>query len=182
MPQQEGSNVPLPTYDWNAADKLREIRLFTKQLKTWLRLRKIKEEERVDYTLQILGKEGYTAMDRWVPDDEAAKQSVDAFLKYLEGTMDSEISQRIRVYELEDIKKKPDEMVDELINRIRHLARLAQIGDGSDKAIEFEVERRLIQAILYSPYPSNPVLGHRVEKGAAQGAKRNWSFQALGKV
>ena len=51
------------------------------------------------------------------------------------------------MYELEDIKKRSDKSINELIDRIHQLACYAQIGDGSDAAIEFEVQSRLIQAI-----------------------------------
>ena len=66
-------NVPLPTYDWNKADQMHEFRLFKFQLDTWFWLHKIKAEECLDYLLCILGKEGYVAMDCWVPTDEAQK-------------------------------------------------------------------------------------------------------------
>ena len=62
--------------------------------------------------------------------------------------MDDEISPQVQVYELEDIKKRSDESVNELIDRICQLAHCAQIGDGSDAAIKLEVQCRLIQAIL----------------------------------
>ncbi len=52
-------------------------------------------------------------------------------------TLDNEISARVQVYELEDIKKKAGESVDELVDCIRQLARLTQIGDNSDQSIEF---------------------------------------------
>ena len=51
------------------------------------------------------------------------------------------------MYELEDIKKKSGESANELVDRIRQMARLAEIGNGSNEAIEFEVQHRLIRAI-----------------------------------
>jgi len=136
--------VPIPTYDWQATDELRELRLFSKQLNSWLQLEKIKEDDRIEYTLQILGKEGYAAMDCWTPQDADDKKSVDKFLQYLTGTLDNEISQCICVYDLEDIKKKDEESVDKLMDQIQQMARLAQIRDNSDEAIKFEVQCQLI--------------------------------------
>ena len=69
-----------------------EFRLFKCQLNTWFWLCKIKAEECLDYLLCILGKEGYAAMDCWVPTDEAHKQDPEKFLNYLESTLDDEIS------------------------------------------------------------------------------------------
>ena len=65
--------VPLPTYDWNVPDQMCEFRLFKCHLDTWFWLCKIKVEECLDYLLCILGKEGYAAMDCWVPINEAHK-------------------------------------------------------------------------------------------------------------
>ena len=140
-------NVPLPTYDWNAADQMQEFCLFKCQLGTWFRLHKIKAEECLDYLLCILGKEGYSAMHCWVSLDEGHKWDPEKFLDYIVSTLDDEISPWVCVYELEDVKKRSDESVNELIDRICQLPCCAQTGDGSDATIEFEVQCRLTQAI-----------------------------------
>ena len=105
-------NVPLPTYDWNAADQMHEVRLFKCQLDTWIQICKIKAKEYMDYLLCILGKEGYAAMDCWVPTDGVHKKDPMKFLNYLKRTLDDEISPSVWVYKLEDIKKKSDESID----------------------------------------------------------------------
>ena len=69
------------------------------------------------------------------------------FLDYRESTLNDEISPQVHVYELEDITKRSDESIDELVNWICKLAHRAQIGNGSDAAIEFEVQCRLIRVI-----------------------------------
>ena len=141
-------NVPLPSYDWNAADQMHEFRLFKCQLDTRIWLYKIKTEGHPDYLLCILGgKEGYAAIDCWVPTDEAHKQDPKKFLGYLESTADNEISPQVSVYQLEDIKKRSDKSIYELIDRIPQLTCHAQTGDGSNAAIKFEVQCRLIWAI-----------------------------------
>ena len=61
-------------------------------------------------------------MDRLVPADEAHKNDPAKFLDYIESTLDDEISQRVCVYELEDITKRSDESIDELVDRICQLA------------------------------------------------------------
>ena len=93
-------NVPLTTYDWNVADQMHEFRLFKCQLDTWIQLHKIKAEEHLDYLLCILGKEGYTVMDHWVPPDETHKWDLEKFLNYLEGSLDDEISPKIEYMSL----------------------------------------------------------------------------------
>ena len=84
--------VPLPTYNWAASNQMQEFHLFKCQLETWAQIRKIKAEEKLDYILCILGKEGYATMDRWVPADEAHKNDPMKFLDYIESMLDDEIS------------------------------------------------------------------------------------------
>ena len=86
-------------------------------------------------------------MDRWVPADEAHKNNPVKFLDCVESMLDDEISPRVRVYELEDITKRSDESIDELVDQICQLPHRAQISNGSDAAIEFKVQCRLIWAI-----------------------------------
>ena len=93
-------NVPLPTYDWNAADQMHEFRLFKCQLDTWIEFCKVKAEEHLDYLLCILGKEGDAAMTHWVPTDEAHKQDLKKILDYLESTLDNEISPKFKYMSL----------------------------------------------------------------------------------
>ena len=114
-------NVPLLTYNWNAADQMWEFCLFKCQLETLFRLCKIKAEECLDYLLCILGKEGYATMDQWVLADEVYKNYPEKFLDYIESTLDDEISPQVHVYELEDVKKRSDKSSNELIDSICQL-------------------------------------------------------------
>ena len=139
--------VPLPTYNWAASDQIQEFCLFKCQLETWTRICKIKAEVKLNYLLCILGKEGYATMDRWVPADEVHKNDPAKFLDYIESMLDDRISPWVCVYELEDITKRSDKSINELVGQICQLAHRAQISDGSDAAIEFKVQCRLIWAI-----------------------------------
>ena len=84
--------------------------------------------------------DGYTA-------DEAHKNDPMKFLDYIESMLDDEISLRVCVYELEDITKRSDKSIDELVDQICQLAHRAHIGNGSDTAIKFKVQCRLIREI-----------------------------------
>ena len=147
MAYQAPVHVPLPTYDWAASDQMWEFCLFKCQLETWTRICKIKAEEKLDYLICILGKEGYATMDRWVPADEAHKNNPVKFLDYTENTLYDKISPQVHVYELEDITKRSDKSIDKLVDWICQLTHRAQIGDGNDAVIEFKVQCRLIQVI-----------------------------------
>ena len=86
-------------------------------------------------------------MDCWMSNDPPDKNDAGKFLDYLESTLDDEISPCVRVYELEDIKKRTDETIDALIYHIWQLASHALIGDGRYADVEFKVQCRLIHAI-----------------------------------
>ena len=103
--------------------------------------------DEVDYLLSNLGKKGYAAMDCWMPIDSADTNDAGKFLDHLESTLDDEISPHGRVCELEDIKKRTGKTIDALIDHMCQLAHHALIGDGSDAAVEFETQHRLICAI-----------------------------------
>ena len=121
MAYQVPVHVPLPTSNWAASDQMWKFCLFKCQLKTWTRIHKIKAEEKPDYLLCILGKEGYATMDRWVPADEAHKNDPVKFLYYVESMLDDEISPQVHVYKLEDITKRSDESINELVDQIHQL-------------------------------------------------------------
>ena len=82
-----------------------------------------------------------------MPINPADKNDAGKFLDYLESILDNEISPHVRVYELEDVKKRTDETIDAHFDGICQLAHCALIGDGSDAAVEFKVQYRLIHAI-----------------------------------
>ena len=69
------------------------------------------------------------------------------FLDYIESMLDNEICPQVCVYELQDITKRSDKSINELVDWICQLACRAQIGNGSDAAIEFKVQCRLIWVI-----------------------------------
>ena len=74
--------------------------------------------DKAAYLISIHGKEGYSAMDNWMPTGPTDKNVVGKFLNYLESTLGDDISPHVRVYELEDVKKRTDETIDALIDCI----------------------------------------------------------------
>ena len=123
-----------------------EFWLFKHQFTSWKKIHGI-TSDKVDYFLSILGQEGYAAMDHWMPTDPAVKKDAGKFLDNLQSTLDDEISPHVRVYGLEDVKKRTDQTIDALIDCICQLVHPALIGDGSDVAVEFEAQCTLIHAI-----------------------------------
>ena len=82
-----------------------------------------------------------------MPTDPADKNDPGKFLDCLESSLDDEISPHFRVYELEDVRKRTEETIDVVVDHIHQLACHTLIGDGSDAAVELEVQCRLIHAI-----------------------------------
>ena len=116
------------------------------QFTSWKKICQITSDE-VDYLLSILGKEGYAAIDCWMPTDPADKNDAGKFLDYLENTLDDEKSPCVRVCELEDITKRTDESIDALVDCICQLVCHALMDDGNDATVEFEVQCRLTCSI-----------------------------------
>ena len=75
------------------------------------------------------------------------QNDAEKILDYLESTLDDDIPPHIRVYGLENVKKRIDDTIDAHIDCKCQLACHALIGDGSDAAAEFEVQHKLIHAI-----------------------------------
>ena len=109
-------------------------------VKSWFTLQNIVKEEKtnpdgttspdsicLEYVLNFLGNTGHKKYEQWKPtgtaaEIEKAKASTDKFMDYLFSTMDHEVSQCCRIYQLEDIRIWAGESPDELIEHLRALA------------------------------------------------------------
>ena len=126
-----------PTFNWNSTEQYSDFQLFTKSVKSWFTLQNIVKEEkdgsdeidstRLEYVLNFLGNTGRKKYERWQPsgtEDEVKKKkaSADKFMDYLLSTMDHEVSQRCRIYQVEDVRIWAGESPDELVERLHALA------------------------------------------------------------
>ncbi len=146
--QTDFSKIPLPTFNWDAEDKCEAIQIFRLALSKWLKMKRVEDEEaQLDMALMILGSEGFKVFEHWTPDDVADKKDYNKFLDYMLRGVDNNVTHRLLTYELEDTRKKPDESVDDLMDRMRQMAHQCHVFDGSDTAIEYEPQRCLIRAI-----------------------------------
>ena len=85
------------------------------------------DSTRLEYILNSLGNTGHKKYERWQPprnDDEVkkTKASADKFMDYLLSTMDHEVSQCCRIYQLEDVRIRAGESPDELMECLHALA------------------------------------------------------------
>ena len=145
-----------PTFDWNSTDPYEDFRLFIKGMNSWFTLNALPDEDgkstvRLEYLLNFLGPNGRRKHEQWTPrgDSEAErsrkKKSAKEFLEYLHSTMDHPVSQQCRIYQLEEIRIRPGETHDELVERIRNLADRCNFPSEAEK--ERHVQFRLVRAL-----------------------------------
>ena len=112
-----------PTFDWDSTEKYDEFLLFTKSVNSWFMLQNIAPDAnpdgttsstRLEYILNFLGNQGCRKYECWTPSGTAAemKKKMDSakeFMDYLLSTMDHEVAQCCRIYQLKDVRIWPGE-------------------------------------------------------------------------
>ena len=96
-----------------------------------------------------MGNTGSKKYERWKPtgtaaEIEKAKASADKFMDYL-LSMDHEVSQCCRIYQLEDVRIQAGESPDELVECLRALADCCNFPTDEEK--ECNVQYHLIRAL-----------------------------------
>ena len=149
-----------PTFDWNSTEQYSDFQLFTKSVKSWFTLQNIVKEEkdgstkidstRLEYILNFLGNTGCKKYERWQPsgtDDEVKKikASADKFMDDLLSTMDHEVSQHCKIYQLEDVMIWAGESPDELMESLHALADHCNFRTDEEK--EHNVQYRFVYTL-----------------------------------
>ena len=161
LPNQPSISLVTPSFDWNTTEQYDDFQLFHKSVESWFTLQNIPAETpedptaepnstRLEYVLNFLGNTGRRKFDRWKPTgtaDEIAKKKkrASAFMDYLSSTMDHAVSQRCRIYQLEDVRIRPGESPDELVDRLRALADRCNFPTEDEK--ERNVQYRFVRAL-----------------------------------
>jgi len=140
-------HVPNPAFDWSAPDQHEELRLFRTQLSNWFEIKDIPNAKRKACVLSLLGKEGVRLFERWSPTTADDRDDYGKFLDYIESTLTDSVSRRVLRYQLEDVRKRSDEPIDVLYERIKLMAQRAKVGGGTAEAIEYTLQQRLVRAI-----------------------------------
>ena len=160
--QKSTTTLKYPTFDWNSTDKYEDFQIFIESTNSWFKLQKIPEEAdataptgvndtRLEYVLSFLGATGRKKHKSWNPsgttEEEKKKKKASAkeFMEYLLSTMDHEVSQRCRIYQLEDVRIQAGETPDELVERLRALA--ARCNFPTDEEMERNVQYRFVRAL-----------------------------------
>ena len=110
-----------PSFDWNTTEQYDDFQLFRKSVESWFTFQNIPAGTapgagpdaepnltRLEYVLNFLGNTGCRKFDHWKPTGTAdeiskKKKQASAFMDYLSSTMDHAVSQRCRIYQLEDV-------------------------------------------------------------------------------
>ena len=128
-----------PTFDWNSSEQFEDFWLFIKGMESWYTLQGIPDKDgdttRLEYLLNFLGPIGR----------RKHKKSATLFMEFLHSSMDHPVSQRCRIYQLEEIRVKAGETPDELVERIRGLADRCNFPTDAEK--ERHIQSRMIRAL-----------------------------------
>ena len=139
------------TFNWNSTEQYEDFQVFIKSVNSWFTLQHITAETtpdgtsdftRLEYVLNFLGNTGCKKYKRWKPTctNEEVKKKKDIakeFLDYLLSTMDHEVSQMCRIYQLEDICAHPGESPDELVDHLHALADRCNFPSEEEKNTMF---------------------------------------------
>ena len=114
LPNQPSISLVTPSFDWNTTEQYDDFQLFHKSVESWFTLQNIPTETpedptRLEYVLNFLGNTGCRKFDHWKPTGTAdeivkKKKQASAFMNYLSSTMDHEVLQCCRIYQLEDVR------------------------------------------------------------------------------
>ena len=148
-------SLKAPTFDWNSSEQFEDFRLFIKGMESWYTLQGIPDKDgdttRLEYLLNFLGPIGQRKHEQWNPsgvtaeEREKNKKSAKLFMEFLHSSMDHPVSQRCRIYQLEEIRIKAGETRDELVERIRGLADRCNFPTDIEK--ERHIQFRMVRAL-----------------------------------
>ena len=130
--------VPLPTYNWAASDQMWEFSPI--QVPAWDLDLNLQDQGWGKTWLSALHPgqrglchHGLMGTSRW----STQEQPCEVLRLHREHARQWDLPTS-HVYELEDITKRSDESINELVDQICQLAHRAQIADGSDAAIDLK--------------------------------------------
>ena len=135
IPNPPSVSLATPTFDWNSTEQYDDFQLFHKSVDSWFTLQNVAPEippgdptadinsTHLEYVLNFLGNAVCKKFVRWKPTGSNAevakkKKSAQEFLDYMSFTIDHAVSQRCRIYQVEDVHIQPIESPDELFDHL----------------------------------------------------------------
>ena len=132
----------IPRMDWVAPNQAETFKLFAQRLKLYFTVKKIKKEDQVSYILLQVGDEGLRRYNAWTLSDSEKTDPDVIFEKFTEQLEPSEHFRVCRL-KLMHFRQKPNESLDEFVNRCKLLALKCEFSDS-------ELAERLLELIIAS--------------------------------
>ena len=131
------------TFDWNSSEQFEDFCLFIKGMESWYTLQgipdKVGDTTWLEYLLNFLGPIRQRKHKQWNPSGATAeeweknKNSAKLFMEFLHSSMDHPVSQRCRIYQLEEIRIKAGETPDKIVEWIWGLADRCNFPTDAEK-------------------------------------------------
>ena len=144
-----------PTFNWNSLEQFEDFHLFIKGMESWYTVQGIPDKDgdttQLEYLLSFLGPIRQRKHEQWNPSGanaeecEKNKKSAKLFMECLHSSMDHPMSQRCRIYQLEEIRIKAGKTPDELVKRIRGLADRCNFPTDAEK--ERHIQFQMVHAL-----------------------------------
>ena len=135
-----------PLMNWKAEDQAEAFRIFKQRIELYFNVKSIKDEKKVPSILLAVGEEGLKRYNSWTLTEEERKQPDVIFKKFQEQLEPSQ-NYRICRLKLSQYVQKPDETLDQFLNRSKLLAQKCEFTQE-------EQNERLVELIIAStPIP-----------------------------
>ena len=135
-----------PLMNWKAEDQAEAFRIFKQRIELYFNVKSIKDEKKVPSILLAVGEEGLKRYNSWTLTEEERKQPDVIFKKFQEQLEPSQ-NYRICRLKLSQYVQKPDETLDQFLNRSKLLAQKCEYTQE-------EQNERLVELIIAStPIP-----------------------------
>jgi hypothetical protein len=136
----------IPTMDWHSNDVPAAFKLFYQRLELYFIVNKVKDDTKVAIFLLAVGEEGLKRYNSWTLTDAERKDCEIVCKKFLEQLEPTE-NYRISRLKLSKLCQKPEETLDEFVNRCQTQAKTCAFSDD-------EHRERIIELIIAStPIP-----------------------------
>lgn len=126
----------MPKLDWCATNLAESFKLFKQRAEMYFAIKDIQGEQKVRYILLAVGEEGLKRYNSWTLTDEQ-KKDPDVIWQHFEQQLEPSDNFRVCRLKLRHYRQKPDESLDDFVNRCKLLALKCEFTDN-------ELKERLI--------------------------------------
>jgi hypothetical protein len=135
-------NERVPQMDWAFPNQSDVFKMFRQRLELYFKVKGIKNDDQVNHVLLQVGDEGLRRYNSWTLTDDERKSASTIFDKFAEQLEPSE-NYRVSRLRLMHYRQKPEETLDDFVNRCKLQALRCQFKDN-------EIHERIIELIVAS--------------------------------